>query len=371
MSDKEKKHDAEPNEEKTDGQEQKKQEHPYDGLNDSEYIDPYHEYYEHDDTVHPEDDPDYYTDRHPYYEDSADSDEDSKIENETESDPQKKDTSEPEDKEPKPPKKKKDGSGGGNGGDDGGDEDDDDENEREKKMPFLAHLEELRWTIVRSLIAIVLAAIVAFFFSDEIIRILRYPAPDDLKLIYLSPTEGFLMYIKVSIFAGLIIALPYVAWEVWKFVVPGLLDKERKLVLPIVFFTVLCFATGAVFAYFVILKFGLNFLLGFADPELMVANLTIGKYLGFCVTIILVFGVVFELPVMSFFLSTIGILSPGFLRKYRKHGIVVIFIMAAMLTPPDIVTQLMLAGPLILLYEVSVWVSAAVARKRIDAEDDD
>jgi|GEM_PF-146092 len=237
----------------------------------------------------------------------------------------------------------------------------------EKKMPFLEHLEELRWTLMRSIGAIVLAAIVCFFFSEHIVTFLRDAGPKDLKLIFLSPTEGFMTYIKVSMFGGLLIALPYVAYEVWKFIVPGLLEKERKLVPPIVFFTVFCFFLGALFAYEVIIGLGMKFLLGF-QTEFLEANITISKYLGFVVTIVLVFGIVFELPVLSYFLTSIGILEPGFLKRKRAYGIVTIFIIAAMVTPPDIFTQLMLAGPLIILYEISIVISGMVKKKQLEKE---
>jgi sec-independent protein translocase protein TatC len=230
-------------------------------------------------------------------------------------------------------------------------------------MSFLEHLEALRWTILKSLIAVLVAAVGCYFFSRHIVTFLRMPGPENLKLIYLAPTEGFMIYIKVSIFSGLVVALPYVAYEFWKFVVPGLLDKERRLVRPIALFTTLCFLIGAAFAYTVIIPFGLKFLLGF-QTDFLEANLTIGKYLGFVVTIIFVFGMVFELPVLSYFLTHVGIITPEFIRDKRPYGIVLIFIMAAILTPPDIVTQLMLAGPLILLYEISIWVSRAVSRKK-------
>ncbi|MDZ7722961.1 MAG: twin-arginine translocase subunit TatC [candidate division KSB1 bacterium] len=236
-------------------------------------------------------------------------------------------------------------------------------NDDDKTMPFLDHLEELRWMLLRSITSIVLAAVVCFFFSEEIVTLLKSAGPPDLKLIYLAPAEGFMTYIKVSIFAGLILALPYVAWEFWRFVVPGLLDKERKLVPPIVFFTVLCFLVGALFAFKIIIGFGLNFLLGF-QTDFLEANITISKYLGFVVTLVLVFGIVFELPVLSYFLTRIGILNPEFLKKKRAYGIVTIFIIAAMVTPPDIFTQLMLAGPLILLYEISILVSEFVYRRK-------
>lgn len=237
----------------------------------------------------------------------------------------------------------------------------------EKKMPFLEHLEELRWTILKSIIAVLVGAVGCFIFHRQIVDFLRYPGPEDLKLIYLSLTEGFMIYIKVSIFAGLVVALPFVTYEFWKFVVPGLLDKERKLVPPIVFFTVLCFLVGGAFAYLIIIPFAIKFLLGF-QTEYLQATITIGKYLGFVVTLILVFGVVFELPVLSFFLSKIGLLTPDFLRSKRRYGIVTIFIIAAMLTPPDVMTQLMLAFPLIALYEISIWVSAVVAKQKAERE---
>jgi len=240
----------------------------------------------------------------------------------------------------------------------------------EKTMPFLEHLEELRWTLLRSLLAVFIGAIICFIFSKQIVDFLRLPGPEDLKLIYLSPTEGFMIYIKVALFSGLVLALPFVSYEFWKFVVPGLLAKERKLVPPIVFFTVICFLIGGSFAYLVIIPFAMNFLLGF-QTEYLEATITIGKYLGFVVTLILVFGVVFELPVLSFFLSKIGLLTPEFLRSKRRYGIVTIVIIAALLTPPDIVTQIMLAIPLIVLYEISIYVSAIVVRKKEEESEDD
>ena len=163
----------------------------------------------------------------------------------------------------------------------------------------------------------------------------------------------------------MVFAFPYIAYQFWQFIVPGLYEKERKYVPHIAFFTTLCFITGASFASFIIIPFGLKFLLGF-QTDFLAANITIGKYLGFVVTIILVFGVVFELPVLSFFLTRIGLLTPQFMQKNRRYGIVIIFIVAAVLTPPDVFTQLLLAGPLILLYEISIWVSKAVLKKKSD-----
>lgn len=233
----------------------------------------------------------------------------------------------------------------------------------EKRMPFLEHLEELRWTIIRSLIAVVLSAIVCYAFVDQIVALLVQPAPADIKLIFLSPTEAFMTYLKVAGWAGLVVAFPIVAWQFWRFIMPGLLPKERQAVGPIVLFTVICFLGGALFAYFLIIPFGLKFLLSY-QTDFLVANITIGKYLGFVVTLLLVFGLVFELPVMAYFLSLIGVLTPKFLREKRRYGILIIFIVAAILTPPDAFTQMMLAIPLLILYEISIWVSAVVNRRR-------
>jgi sec-independent protein translocase protein TatC len=277
------------------------------------------------------------------------------------------------DTDAKPEKKEKTAKSGSSDGGNGGDDDDDEDEEvpegnPEKKMPFLDHLEELRWTLIRSMLAIFVGMIICFIFNEQIIALLKAVAPEEkMTLVILGPTDAFVIAIKVSLFAGIVLALPFVAYEFWKFVVPGLLAKEKKLVPPIVFFTVFCFIAGGLFAYFIILRFALDFLLGFSDQtENMIA---INKYLGFVTTLILVFGVVFELPVLSFFLTKVGILTPEFLRSKRRYGIVVIFILAAMLTPPDIMTQLMLAGPLIILYEISIWVSRLVARKKREEEE--
>ena len=241
--------------------------------------------------------------------------------------------------------------------------------DHEKRMPFLDHLEELRWRLIWCVLAVVVTAVGCYFFIDTIIALLVHPAPKDIKLIFLSPTEAFMTYLKVAGYAGLVIALPFVAWQFWRFVMPGLYAKERRAVGPIVIFTVICFVAGALFAYFLIIPFGLKFLLSY-QTDFLIANITIGKYLGFVVTMLLVFGFVFELPVLAYFLSLIGVLTPDFLRKKRRYGILILFIVAAILTPPDAFSQMMLAIPLLILYEISILVSAAVQRqlKRREAE---
>ena len=238
----------------------------------------------------------------------------------------------------------------------------------EKRMPFLNHLEELRWCLIRSIVAIGVAAIGAFLFASYILNFLMRPyilLPDELRrapMQYLSPAGGFMINIKVAVFAGLIIALPYVFYEIWKFIVPGLLNKERKFAPTFIIATTFCFLAGAAFAFLVILPFGLRFLSKF-QSDWMVANLRIEDYLSFVTRVILAFGVVFELPVLSFLLTKMGLLTPQFLSSKRRYGIVLVFIIAAILTPPDPLTQMMMAAPLLVLYEISVIVSRLVVKK--------
>lgn len=236
-------------------------------------------------------------------------------------------------------------------------------NRNEKVMPFLDHLEEFRQRLLKCIFSIILFSFGSYFFAKQIMKILLRPYPKEEKLIFLAPTEGFITYIKISIFVGIILSLPVIFYQLWKFVVPGLYKKERKYVPLIVLLSTLFFLTGALFCYFVIIPYGLNFLLGFSTDQLE-PNIQIKEYLKFVTLLILVFGIIFELPLLSFFLTKLELLTPDFMRSKRRYGIVLIFILAAILTPPDVVTQLFLAGPLIILYEISIWVSKFAMPKK-------
>lgn len=240
----------------------------------------------------------------------------------------------------------------------------------EKVMPFLDHLEELRKRLLISISAVFVLSLGCYFFSKKIMAILLRPFPHDEKLIFLSPTEGFMIYIKISLFAGLILSLPVLFYQIWKFVRPGLYQKERKYTIRIVFFSTLFFLVGALFCYFLVIPYGLNFLLSFAGDQI-VPTIQIKEYLKFVTLLILVFGVVFELPLLSFFLTKLGFVTPQFLRTKRRYGIVAIFVAAAVLTPTtDIISQLLLAVPLMILYEISIWVSKAALPKEDTAKND-
>ncbi|MBN2010673.1 twin-arginine translocase subunit TatC [candidate division KSB1 bacterium] len=237
----------------------------------------------------------------------------------------------------------------------------------EKVMPFLDHLEELRSRMLKSIVVLFVTTIVCYFFSPDIVAFLTKPYPD--KLIFLAPQESFIVHIKISLFAGLFLSLPVIFYQLWQFVVPGLLEKERKYVPLIVFFSTAFFLLGSSFCYYVIIPFGLKFLLGWQTENLQ-PSVAIREYLKFVTMLVLVFGIVFELPLLSFFLSKMGMLTPQFLRRNRRYGIVITFIIAAILTPPDVVTQLLLAGPLLLLYEVSIWVSYFITKKNVKASEE-
>jgi sec-independent protein translocase protein TatC len=235
-----------------------------------------------------------------------------------------------------------------------------------KEMSFLDHLEEFRWVLIRSLIALAIAAMAIFplsgwIFEEVLIRPLHTQFPQ-LELIYLKPAGNFMAMISVSLWGALLVALPYVAWEIWRFVIPGLFQSERRLVPVILGVTVVCFIGGAAMAYFVVLPYALRFFLTFGS-EMVRPQLEIKEYLAFSMRMILAFGVVFELPVVSFFLARVGVVTPALMRKTRPYAIFIIALLSAAITPPDPATMIMLLLPLVLLYEISIFVAALGKRR--------
>ena len=243
-------------------------------------------------------------------------------------------------------------------------------------MSFFDHLEELRWRIIRSLLSVVVGTIIAWFFIDWLVDgVLLRPiivlnahasgTQQQIHLQNLKPFGQLFLYMQVAIVAGMLICLPYILYELWAFIAPGLMPKERKFIKWIVLFTTVCFLSGIAFSYFVMLPAALQFFAGFGSASIA-NNIAISEYMNFVVSVLLASGVVFELPMISWFLSRIGILTPAFMRRYRRHSIVGIFIIAAFLTPgTDPVSQILLAMPLMGLYEISIWVSAATWRRKV------
>jgi sec-independent protein translocase protein TatC len=239
--------------------------------------------------------------------------------------------------------------------------------DKRKEMPFLDHLEELRWRILKSLIALIAFSAAAFPLTDLALKFLTLPnerLATPAKLIFLKPTGMLMVRMEIAIALGVMLSLPVVIYQLWMFVSPGLLPKEKKNVMPVMLITAVCFLIGSSFAYFVMVPMMLRFLFGLGTSSIE-AVININDYMSFLLRLILMTGLIFELPVLAFFLARIGLLKPAFLRKFRRIGIVLILILAAVITPtPDPFNMLVLAVPLYFLYEISIWVTVVAYRKK-------
>ncbi len=229
------------------------------------------------------------------------------------------------------------------------------------RMPFLAHLGELRLRIIRSLIALGVGFAITFSYSDRIIAWLARPMP--VKLAFLEPTEPFWVNMKVAFVAGGFLVLPVVLYEVWAFVTPGLHRQERKFALPFVVLSTLFFYMGAAFALTVIVPFAIQFLVSY-KTENLVATISVNRYVDFVLKFTIAFGLVFELPLALTLGARLGLVTPEFLSRNRKYAILANFIIAAILTPtPDAFNQLLMAGPLCLLYEAGIIAARVFGRR--------
>jgi sec-independent protein translocase protein TatC len=228
-----------------------------------------------------------------------------------------------------------------------------------KVMSFLEHLEELRKRLIKSISSILAFSIIIYFFSEKIINYLAQPVG---VTYFTSPTEAFAVRIKLSLILGLIVSIPVIVYQFWMFVAPGLTKREVKYTIPVVILSSLFFLGGAVFCYFLVLPLGIKFLLGY-QTERLLPLIKIGDYITFIAWMVLAFGVVFQLPIVTFFLGKLGIVSAKTLSTGRKYAFLGILILAAVLTPsPDVFSQLLLAVPLYFLYEVSIIVVRITTR---------
>ena len=242
------------------------------------------------------------------------------------------------------------------------------------EMPFLDHLEELRWRLVWSLVVLIVACVLGFIAVTQldvlglIERPIRDLLPPDQKLIYTSPTTPLFVTFKLAFVGGLVLALPFLGYQLWAFLAPALYDHERRFVVPAIAAASVLFLAGVAMAYFLVLPLGLKILLGFHSESLQ-PFITIDAHLRFAVGLILAFGAIFELPVVLVLLSVMGIVTSSGLAKYRRHAIVVLAILSAFLTPADPYTMLMMLAPMMLLYESSIWVIRAIAGRREPGSD--
>ena len=258
------------------------------------------------------------------------------------------------------------------------------------EMTFLEHLEELRWHIIRSVIAISVGFTLAFIFREFIFDyiILAPKNPDfvtnhffcylaekwhspalcinqkPIQLINITMAGQFNTHMKTSLILGLIMAFPYVFYEFWKFVAPALYPHEKKVAKRTVFSTAFLFLAGVIFGYYLLVPLSIHFLNTYTVSDQVINQINLLSYLSTISMLVLASGITFELPMLMYFLTKIGLITPSFLRKYRRHAIIVIFIIAAIITPPDVFSQTLVAVPLMLLYEVGILISAAVYKKK-------
>jgi len=214
--------------------------------------------------------------------------------------------------------------------------------------------------------------LVCYGFKNQIFEFVAIPLiaslPDENSwMIFTGVTEAFFTYLKVSFLAGIFLSLPVIFYQLWAFISPGLYSKERMVIFPFAIFSTLFFVTGACFGYFVVFPFGFKFLLGFATETIRPFP-SVREYLSFATKLLLAFGFVFELPLITYFLAKTGMLTYQTLTKNRRYFIVIAFIGSATLTPPDVVTQLLMAGPLLILFEISVIVARVFGRKPLTDE---
>ncbi|WP_072696979.1 twin-arginine translocase subunit TatC [Desulfovibrio litoralis] len=240
-------------------------------------------------------------------------------------------------------------------------------------MTLLDHLRELKKRLLRAFMAIGLGFLLCYSFAEPLFNFLVQPLlavlPEGGKMIYTGLPEAFFAYLKVAFVAGLFVASPLVFYQIWAFISPGLYDEEKRYILPIAFFSAFFFISGGAFAYYVVFPFAFPFFLSYSS-ETIEAQLKMDEYLSLALQMLFAFGLIFELPLFAFFLSKMGLVTAKAMRRFRRYAILVNFIVAAILTPPDPISQLAMAIPMLALYEVSIWVAYYFGKKEETPEED-
>ena len=230
------------------------------------------------------------------------------------------------------------------------------------EMPMSGHLREFRSRLVKSVLVVIIASGIAFYFADTLIAWIKRPI--DIDLVFLSPAEAFWADLKIALFFGFLCAFPFILYEIWLFVAPGLIKRERKILWPFLGFGVFFFFFGIAFSYFIALPFAIRFLINYGRDSGILPMLSVSNYIDFNLKILLAFGVIFELPLVMVLLAKLGLLTEDFLRQNRKFAILGAFVIAAIATPtPDMFNQFLMAIPLIVLYEIGILVIRLFGQK--------
>ncbi|MBL7158161.1 MAG: twin-arginine translocase subunit TatC [Candidatus Omnitrophica bacterium] len=230
---------------------------------------------------------------------------------------------------------------------------------QDKRKAVIEHLEELRLRIIKCAVFIIAASVICYNFSGKILSNIIKPAG---RTVFIAPQEAFVTHVKVAFITGALASVPFILFETWRFVSEALQRQEKKYILLFAPLSLVLFAIGAFFGYAVILPVAMKFLLGFST-EYITPMLSVGMYVSFAGLLIFAFGIMFELPIAALFATKIGLVTPYFLSKRRREAVVIIFIIAAFFTPPDAVTQILMAVPLLALYEASILFSKLVYKR--------
>ncbi|MBR4741854.1 MAG: twin-arginine translocase subunit TatC [Desulfovibrio sp.] len=234
-------------------------------------------------------------------------------------------------------------------------------------MSLMEHLNDLRRCLTKACIAAFVGFVLCFLVIDPIFNALVAPLlkvlPAGSHPIYTTLPEGFFIRMYIAFVAGLFVTSPIVFYQIWSFIAPGLYEEEKRYILPLAFISAFFFIGGALFCFFIVFPYAFSFFISFATEE-VVTMPKISDYLDFVVKLLLAFGLIFEMPLFSFFLSRMGIITTQGMRKVRKYAVLVIFIVAAILTPPDVVSQILMAIPMLLLYELSILITMFCGKKK-------
>lgn len=244
----------------------------------------------------------------------------------------------------------------------------------EARMPFLDHLGELRRRLMYCFLVILAGFVLCFSYAEQIFEVMMLPLmkslPEGQQLIFTSLPEPFFTYLKVGLAGGVALGLPVIFYQIWRFVAPGLYPQERRHVFPLVIWSTILFVVGASFGYFIVFPLAFGFFVGFGSASIK-AMPAVAPYFSLFLRLMFGFGLIFELPVVMVFLARVGLVEADFLRKQRKFAILIVFVVSAMLTPPDVISQMLMAGPLLILYEISIVLVRIVRKNKAQAAEEE